>query len=182
MLTEGEFQHTPAVKLRCAIVLMVGPPGVGKTTFARALRARTGIEILESDAVRRSLFPRPTYGRTESRAVFDAIHASADERLAEGAAVVIDATNLVEAERAVVYRMADRHGASCVVVRVTARPAVVRERLVQRSARSPSEAGVEVYERMRRIRQPLRRPHFIVDSSADTEPAIEAIAREIEAR
>ena len=84
MLTEQEHQPAPVARPSPAIVLLVGPPGTGKTTFARALQQRTGIEILESDAVRRSMFRAPAYDKAESRSVFDVLHESAAARLSNG--------------------------------------------------------------------------------------------------
>jgi len=165
-----------------ALVMLVGPPGVGKTTFARALTAATPIAAIESDAVRRALFARPRYDREESGAVFDAVHAALRRLLARGVSVLIDATNLVEAERAVMYGIAEESGARAVVVRLTAPAALVRKRLAAGEARGASEAGVAEFERMRRRREPIRRRHYVVDATGSTKAAVEAIAREIAAR
>ncbi len=183
MLTEEESRPAPIAKLPPAIVLLVGPPGTGKTTFARALQQRTGIGIVESDAVRRSMFSAPDYTKAESGQVFEAVHKTAEARLSRGEGVIVDATNLIENERVVMCGIAARLGARCVVVRLTAPEAVVRQRLGARSIVSgASQAGVEVYEQMRRIRQPILRPHFVVDTAVGIEAAVEAVAREIEAR
>ena len=188
VLTEQEPSPAAAARTSPAIVLLVGPPGTGKTTFARALQQRAGIEILESDVLRRSMFPTPAYDKGESRRVFDLLHESARALLAAGRSVIVDATNLIESERAVLYGIADSSGARCVIVRITAPEAVVRKRLVARTASAgaseagASAAGVEVFEQMRRIRQPIGRPHFVIDTAASIEPAVEAVAREIKAR
>jgi hypothetical protein len=43
-----------------------------------------------------------------------------------------------------------------------------------------SEAGPEVYERMRHDVEPIARPHISVDTSADIEPAIATILQQLE--
>jgi predicted kinase len=43
------------------ILLLSGLPGAGKTTFAHRLAALAEVHHIESDAVRREIFPRPAY-------------------------------------------------------------------------------------------------------------------------
>lgn len=165
-----------------ALVLLVGAPGVGKTHFARQLRERVDVAVIESDAVRQALFGRPSYEKRESGRVFGAVHAAARELLAEGVTVVVDATNLIEAEREVLYRIADAAHARLLIVRLTAPAALIRKRLAGSGGRGASTADAGTYDRMRKIRQPIRRPHYIVDTAADTGPAVEAVVREIAGR
>jgi predicted kinase len=173
----------PSPRLRPAMVMLSGVVGTGKSTFARELHGRTGIAVIESDAVRRAMFDRPTHARNESTAVFDAVHAALDALLARGVSTLVDATNLVEAERARMYRIAERHGARTIIVQVTAAAATVRARLrARRDAAGPAEAGTPVFERMQRTRQPLERPHYVVDTTGDVACAAEAVAREIAAK
>ena len=162
------------------MVMLSGVVGTGKSTFARALRERTGIAVIESDAVRRAMFAGPTHARKESAAVFRAVHAALDDLLARGVSTLIDATNLVEAERGTMYGIAERRGARPTVVRLTAAPALVRTRL--RARRDAADAGTDVFERMQRARQPIERPHYVVDTAGDVECAAEAVAREIVAK
>jgi hypothetical protein len=60
----------------------------------------------------------------------------------------------------------------------------VHERLDARQKGLPSQdlsdAGPEVYERMRRDVEPIGRAHISVDTSADIEPAIAAILQQLE--
>jgi len=173
----------PARRKRPAFVMLSGVVGSGKSTFARALRARTDIAVIESDAVRRAMFVRPTHAKPESGAVFDAVHAASRALLERGVSTLVDATNLVEAERAIMYDIARRAGARLIIVRLTAPAALVTRRLrARRAAAGPAEAGTEVFERMRRVRQPIGLPHYVVDTTGETEQAVEAIAREIEGR
>lgn len=162
---------------------LVGLPGAGKTWLAAELRRRTGAVVLESDDLRALLFGKPTYSVDESRRLFAAIHAAIEHILRHGASVILDATNLAEGEREPLYRIAEATGARLVVVRVVAPRWLSHRRLARRTLRiesSRSEAGVLVYERMRRRFEPIGRPHFRVDTSRDTAAVIDTIVREME--
>ena len=176
--TGGLQRHRPA------LVVLVGLPASGKRRVAGELRERTGAVVLESDALRRLLFPQRTYSAEESQQLFAAIHAAVDELLSEGATVVLDATNLAEAERAPLYVIAARRDARLVFVKVTAPDSLIRRRLTSRSAGDSdgSEADARVYERMRSRVEELRQPHHVVDTSQEIGPALAAIARELGAK
>ena len=169
---------------RPALVVLVGLPASGKSRVAGELRKRTGAVVFESDALRRFLFPQRTYSARESQQLFAAIHAAIDELLSEGATVVLDATNLAEAERAPLRDMAARWDARLVFVRVTAPDSLIRRRLANRSVDDidGSEADDRVYERMRSRVEELRQPHHIVDTSQEIGPTLAVIAKELGAK
>ncbi len=169
---------------RPALVVLVGLPASGKSRVAGELRERTGAVVLESDALRRTLFPQRTYSARESQQLFAAIHAAIDDLLSEGATVVLDATNLAEAERAPLRDMAARWDARLVFVRATAPDSLIRRRLANRSVDDVdgSEADVDVYERMRSRIEELRQPHHIVDTSQEIGPALAVVAKELGAK
>ena len=166
---------------RPALAVLVGLPASGKSRVAGELRARTGAVVLESDTLRRLLFPRRTYSAEESQRLFAAIHEAAAELLAEGVSVVVDATNLAEAEREPLYEIAERQGARLVLVLVKAPDPLARRRLVRRELTgvSRSEADLRIYERMRGRLEGLQRPHHVVDTSQEMEPTLAAIATEM---
>jgi predicted kinase len=166
-----------------ALVVVSGLPGSGKSHFCRRLVSLYPIALLESDALRRALFGQPTHSPEESRRLFAASHQVIDRLLASGRSVLLDATNLREAHRRELYDIADRRGAKLVLVSLRAPAAVVEERLAARARREDpanlSDADLDVYERMRAQDEPIGRPHIVVDTSADIEPSVEAVLREL---
>lgn len=78
-------------------VWLTGLPASGKSTIASALAAELSAaglatEILESDALRRVLTPRPTYSLEERDLFYRAIAYFASRLIAHGVPVIIDAT------------------------------------------------------------------------------------------
>jgi predicted kinase len=149
------------------IIMLVGLPGSGKSTFARRLAPRIGAVVLESDVNRRLLFGTPSHSAAESRALFRTIHAAARTLLERGYPVIIDATNLKESARRPVIALADSLGIRLFIVQLEAPDPVVRERLVHRGALPDGHlaAGVEVYEQMAETSQPLLHDHWRIDTS-----------------
>jgi predicted kinase len=172
----------PPVRSRTALVVVAGLPGTGKSQFGRELTLRTGAVILESDAIRRLLFERPSYSWWESRRVFAALHSAAERLLDAGISCIVDATNAAEAYRQPLYDIAERHGAKLIIVEVTAPAEVAIARLSERAAapQKVSDADVTVYERMLRAWEEIRREHFVVDTSKPADQAADAVAREME--
>lgn len=115
-----------------ALVMLCGLPGTGKSTLAHRLAHRLPAVVIESDRLRRKLFPSPTYTAEESRRVHTVCHILIGWYLRHYYHVVYDATNLYEHHRRLVYRLADRSGARLSVVEVTANDDVIRERLTPR--------------------------------------------------
>lgn len=177
----AEVEGYASRRKRPALVVLVGLPASGKSRVAEGLRSRTGAVVLESDALRRLLFRRRTYSAAESQRLFAAIHAATERLLAEGASVVLDATNLAEAERAPLYEIAERQGAKLLLVLVTVPDRLVRGRLARRAASrlSRSEADLRVYRRMRERLEPMQRPYYTVDTSQEIEPMLAELTKEM---
>ena len=165
------------------LIIVSGLPGAGKSYFSRKLKERLPSVIIESDAMRKVLFPRPSYSPEESARLFKALHMLVEELLKKGIPVIFDATNLIELHREYLYHLAEKAGAKLIIVWIKAPFEVIKERLERRMrGENPddnSDAGIDVYLRMRKTAEPIRRNHFVVDTSRDINPAIEKILREV---
>lgn len=103
---------------RAMLVVISGMPGVGKTTFADLLGARTGAVRLSIDAVEDALLAAGSPPGWETGvAAYEAVRAMAELNLNAGRSVVVDAVNDSEPARDTWRRAADTADAAlCWVV------------------------------------------------------------------
>jgi predicted kinase len=152
-------------------VVLVGPPASGKSTLAWRLATRLPAAVVQSDAVRKELFPSPCYTPDEHRQVFAAAHARLVALLRGGQHVVFDATNLEAGPRDVLADIAAGAGARLLVARLAVSHTVARARLARRAvSRAPgdlSDADWAVYQAMVGRLEPIRGPHWVLNGDAD---------------
>lgn len=180
-LAEG-IGKLPEPVVKPAFIVVSGLPGTGKTYFCQKLAERLPFVILESDALRKTLFPTPTYTLEESVRLFQAIHRLIADLLKRGIPVTLDATNLSEPHRERLYHIADQLNVKLILVRVEAPPEVIYQRLKARAEgkeKSRSDADWSVFQRMKSSVEKIRRNHFAVDTSRDITPVIEKIIRAV---
>lgn len=171
----------PEPEVKPAFIVVSGLPGTGKSYFCSKLVERLPFVILESDALRKTLFSPPSYSLAESAHLFRAIHLLIQRLLERGVSLILDATNLSERHRERLYGIADRLDAKLILVRVEAPPEVVWERLKARQEKpeSNSDADWEVYRRMKSSVQKIQHNHYAVDTSRDITPVLDKIIREV---
>ena len=180
LLTESLGQ-LPEPVVKPAFIVVSGLPGTGKSYFCRKLAERLQFIILESDALRKTLFSLPGYGESESGRLFRAIHLLIERLLKKGVSLIFDATNLSERYRERLYSIADHLDVKLILVRVEAPTEVVQERLKARreNPENKSDADWAVYQRMKSSVQKIGRNHYAVDTSRDITPVLDKIVREV---
>jgi len=173
-LTEGLGQ-LPEPMVEPAFIVVSGLPGTGKT--------RLPFVTLESDALRKTICPSPSYSPQESNRLFQACHLLIEKLLRKGIPLILDATNLSERYRERLYNIAGRLDVKLILVRVEAPDEVVQERLEARhegvNPEEKSDADWEVYQRMKPAIQKICRNHYAVDTSRDITPVLDKIIREV---
>lgn len=173
----------PEAQVQPAFIVVSGLPGTGKSHFCRQLAGRLPLVILNSDALRKTLFPSPSYHAEESGQLFQAIYRLIEDLLKKGIPLVLDATNLSERYRERLYHIADRQKARLILVRVEAPAEVVYERLQARSGEdypeNHSDADWSVFQKLKPTVERIRRHHFTVDTSRDIAPVLKKIVREV---
>jgi len=172
----------PSPEARPVIILVSGLPGTGKSYFCRRLAERLPFIILESDALRKKMFPRPSYTAAESVSLFRVIHYLIEELLQKGVSLILDATNLVERHRKTIYNIAERAHARVILIRVAAPPELVQKRLQSRKKQPGtsdySDADWAVYQKMKATAERISRRHYTVNTSGDITPVIDRIVME----
>jgi predicted kinase len=163
------------------LIIVSGLPGTGKSYFSKRLAERMPCLVLESDALRKTLFSPPSYSPRESAKLFRTIHQLLRELLEKRITVILDATNLSEKFREQLHTIADQLHIRPILVRVEAPPEVVYRRLESRANNSEnnSDADWAVYRRMRPSVDKIQRDHYVVDTSKDINPVLDKIVTEV---
>lgn len=181
--TEALLPQNPPTTASPALLMLSGLPGAGKSYLAQCLAQRLPFVILESDRVRKALFPQPTYSSEESTLVHRVCRIMMERLLARGVNVIYDATNLSEFHRRFIYHLADKLGVKLVVVRTVASEEVIKARLEARKEKpawgDASDADWEVYKKMLSLQEPIERPHLVVDTSQDIDGAVAKVLRQL---
>jgi len=162
------LQLAAGYSLPPAMVLLCGLPGTGKSWLAAGIARLLRAALHSSDAHRKALarIPattrvRPGYGEglyaPEAKArAYESLLETALADLRSSRSVVVDASFGTRAQRQPFLVHAERFGAPCFVLHVTAPEAVVRERMAARALdpRAVSDADFEVYRAARASFEP----------------------------
>jgi predicted kinase len=123
-----------------ALIVMVGPPASGKSTWGKEFAQKVGAKYVSTDAI------RAQFGKGEgdqSVNPFGAAMGRVRNALAQGRHVVIDATNINKSSRKTFTKIADELGAYKIAVAFE----VPREELLKRDVGRERHVGQEVIDR-----------------------------------
>ncbi|MTW21672.1 AAA family ATPase [Allochromatium palmeri] len=167
------------------LLIACGLPGSGKSRLSSRLREALPLIHLRSDVERKRLFGLGELARTASSVdrgiyfpratdwTYERLHRLADDILASGYDVLVDATFIARHRRERFQALAQRHGAGFAILALDAPLDVLRERVTRRLARGAdvSEADLSVLERQYASRQPLSEQEYrralVIDTSRD---------------
>lgn len=118
------------------LIIVTGPPAVGKSVFSRFVSGNTGYPILEKDAYKEILFDDIGFQCREEKvklgvAAMDLMYSEAARLLDMGISVILD-NNFENSSRPGLEKLAAEHPCNVVTVRFTADPTVVYQRFVAR--------------------------------------------------
>jgi predicted kinase len=162
-------------------IALSGLPGTGKSYFTKKLTEQIPLVVLESDKLRKTLFPRPSYSWRESARSFRACYYLIEFLLQKRVSLILDATNLAERYRQKLYAIVDRTRAQFILVKLEAPPELIRQRLMERKQEpaNQSEADWSVYQEMKPREEKIKREHLTVNTSRPIGPAVNKIISDI---
>lgn len=129
------------------LILIMGLPGTGKTTFARALSGRIGAVHLNSDIVRRELGKRGAYTPADKESVYRELYRRTETYLRRGRDVIVDSTFFKKSIRDPYFQLAERYGVPVQLILLQAGEETLKERLSK--PRPDSEADYDVYRKIK---------------------------------
>ncbi|MDO8531926.1 MAG: AAA family ATPase [Dehalococcoidia bacterium] len=182
---------------RPAIFITTGLAGTGKTTLARDLARRLGVEVASSDVVRKEMasvpfterhfdpFNRGLYRPEMTEKTYDALVERARHALKRGQSIILDASFREARHRRQAAAAADDAGAAFYVLEaVCPEPLALRrlERRLEQGA-SASDARAEIYEAQKRAFEPIAEAdsvhHMVVDTSRPRGQVIDHVLRRL---
>jgi hypothetical protein len=174
-----------------ALVIVCGYIGSGKSTVAKELSKRTGIEVLSSDVVRKKLagispkesryepFNKGIYSPEFSRRTYLSMIEEARKRLRIGKSIILDATFSKLWQRRAARKAAIEENSRFLCIEVTCPEDVIRTRLGRRKA-SISDGRWEIFHQHKssfeRISELDKEEHLILDTSREWRKKVEKIA------
>ncbi len=142
------------------LVLIVGLPGTGKTTFALELAGKIDAVHLNSDMIRTSLGHRGKYDAASKAAVYKELVERAEDVIKQGRNLIVDATLYKAILRDPFEKLADKYNVPIKWIELKADESVIKQRVSEK--RQYSEADFEVYLKIKAAYEPIAQNHLVL--------------------
>jgi hypothetical protein len=160
------------------IILLCGLPGVGKTTLANEVSRLINAVVLSSDKIRKELIHKPTYSPKEKKLIYDIFILIAKYLHEAGVNCILDATFNKEIFRNRVRKSLGLSTKEFCMVECVCPEEIVISRLRNRKV-GFSDADISVYKMMKKIFEPIRGSHIVVDTSGPSKEVAKKVSRQI---
>ncbi|MFG2506976.1 AAA family ATPase [Streptomyces rubiginosohelvolus] len=145
---------TPPIRIPAGLVVLVGPPASGKTSFVRALVEGRQVDVeavVSSDEIRTELFGASAEPADSGMAdaadarIFEERDRRIAARLAAGLSVIAESTNVTPRARERLIALARRFGAPVTVLRFAPDVADLLQQYTERGRTDLTEVDVRAY-------------------------------------
>lgn len=135
------------------LIIVLGLPGTGKTTFASALATAINAKHLNSDMVRDSFGKRGHYDVSSKDAIYNEMLKQTEEYIQSRDTVIIDATFYKENLRLPYSKLSEKYNVPIFWIELKAEESEIQKRVGKK--RKYSEADFEVYLKIKKSYEPL---------------------------
>ncbi len=150
---------------RKKLIIVCGLSGTGKTTVARLITEKFHAVHLRTDAIRKEIFPKPTYSPEESEFVYQEFFRRA-ERAIKTENVVMDATFMLERGRVAARKIAELVRADFFIIETYCPENIVKERIEARKNDESDAQFIHCLDQKKKF-EPITEKHIIIDTSQD---------------
>lgn len=148
------------------IIIVIGLPGTGKTTFSRGLAEFLGALHLNTDIIRDQLCLRGQYDQKTKNLIYGCMRDRAAEALKKGQTVVLDGTFYKQKIRNDFIAFAKKQTSTIKWIELKATEMAVKERVEQK--RQYSEADYTVYLKVKAAFEPMEQDCLELWNDKDT--------------
>ncbi|MFC1800849.1 AAA family ATPase [Nanoarchaeota archaeon] len=160
------------------LIMVCGLPGTGKSTVAKFIAEKIGAELLRTDVIRKELFSGKDYleygsenvsPEEERMVVYEEMFKHMVDLLKEGKNVILDGTFHKKEVRDKAFFMAKEVGVELEIIEIICPEELVKKGMAERIEKQEgaSTAGFEIYLIYKKMFEPVKREHLVVDTGDD---------------
>ncbi len=156
------------------LIIICGLPGSGKSSLSRRLKRILPAIHLNTDKVRKEVFPNPKYTEQEKKMVYDEIVNQTEKQLLKKRNVIVDATFYSKKYRQRVINVARDTKTKYYVIKCILSEEMIKKRLEMRGKRGTgvSDADYEIYLKVKEKFESIEEKHLEVDCSLEGEEQV----------
>ncbi|MEK6477934.1 ATP-binding protein [Catalinimonas sp. 4WD22] len=145
------------------LLIIFGLPGSGKSYFGEHLADNLNWEYINSDRVRKEFKMRGKYDPQDKQKVYEYMFEEAEKVIKQKKNIIIDATFSDPGHLKRAKALAQQLGTDYKLIEMKADEATIKARVSKE--RKYSEAGFEVYQKIKSEYETVNEPHLILDTS-----------------
>ena len=161
------------------IIIICGYPGVGKTTLANELAPLINAVVLSTDKIRKEFIDKPNYGEEEKRTIYKIFILIAKYLHNAKVNCILDATFYNQKSREDVKTRLNLRKDQYKIIECICPEGLVISRLTDRK-NDYSDADISIYQKIRKIYEPIKEEHIIVDTSQSLKKTIPEVVNRLQ--
>jgi predicted kinase len=180
--------------VQMTLIMILGLPGTGKTSLAKELsRSLSNSPIyLSTDIVRRNLFDfshhhyvpfgDKLYTEEKRNLVYNALYLIVDILLSQKHSVIVDATFYSQVKRQPLIKICQRLNQKLKVIKTTCSEDIIKQRIQKRKKQdnNASDADFNIYLEIKERFEPVKTPHFEVNTGKELPLVLQEVQNYIE--